>query len=458
MSALLQERYSLPVITCSLALDPRGIDKRSGESGVRFQLHLGAEPLHDVTVPSSEMKLPPSLRRIARNAGVRKLHMPQRVIDEFRRALADRPADEPLWLRLESPSGHLGAVPWEHLFQPRLRKPIFRLPEVVLPAVPTGRRLEVVVNACCPRTTAPYDVRRLLHEFVAEIRDIDLDGTGITVFTALEGAESELADLEVRVRRVDGELPPEEQDVPEVTSPWLRRVAHEMSDTSVDVVHFICPGHLDASSGALWLGAADATHGPAPVQAGEVCAFMTHVGAWAAGFTIPSLRAWPAGIRVLAHRLAKDLTGPLVVDAPHHRKGGGPGVGAAYRLLFGSAPVEAPRSPGMTIYVHPQRVHEVVPSAGVVESALAFERDWIGFAQGLTLAGAASEETLTVPGEPPRELAAKQRALEQLASELLIPPGDSRYAQAANQGLADALAFMKDLLATEARTQEDDPQ
>jgi hypothetical protein len=445
MSALLQERYALPVITCSLDLDERGIDKAVREPRVRFQLHLGAETLHDVSVPSPEMKLPPSLREIARKAGVRKLQMPQRVIDEFKRQLQGRPPDEPLWLRLASPSGHLGAVPWEHLLQPLLGNPILRLPEVVLPAVPTGSPLEIVVCACCPGGNAPYDLGHLLRELVGDIRDAGPGGTRITVFSDLEGASSEFADLGVHVHEVWA--PHDDDDLP-IHSPWLRCITEVLGEASVDGVHFICPGHLDASFGALWLDAPRTPGaGPPPVQAGEVCAFMTHIGAWAAGFTIPTVRAWPAGVRMLAHRVMKDITGPVIVDAPHHRRSG-PGIGAAYRLLFGTPPVEVPRSGGMAVYVHPQRVQD---ACGVerTESVAIFEREWISYGQSLTLAGTGLDDALTSSGQPPRRLAAKQRMLEQWASELLTPQVESPYTEAANQGVADALAFMKELIAKE---------
>ena len=252
MSALLQESYALPVITCSLDLDERGIDKAVREARVRFQLHLGVEKLHDVSVPSSEMKLPPSLREIAYKAGVRKLHMPQLVIDEFKRQLSGRSPDEPLWLRLASPSGHLGAVPWVQLFQPLLGNRILRLPEVVLPAVPTGPPLEIVICACCPGGNAPYDVGHLLRDLVAEVREAGAGGTRVTVFTDREKAESEFADLGVEVHEVWHQQ--DEGDLP-IHSPWLRCITEVLGDRSADVVHFICPGHLDASFGAVWLDA-----------------------------------------------------------------------------------------------------------------------------------------------------------------------------------------------------------
>jgi hypothetical protein len=179
---------------------------------------------------------------------------------------------------------------------------------------------------------------------------------------------------------------------------------------------------------------------------------MTHIGAWAAGFTIPTVRAWPAGVRMLAHRLMKDLTGPVLVDAPHHRRSG-PGIGAAYRLLFGAPPVEVPRSPGMAVYVHPQRVQQAC-AAERIESAVVFEREWISHGLSLTLAGTELDDSLTRSGQPPRRLAAKQRMLEQWASELLTPQVDSPYTEAANQGVADALAFMKDLIAKESPQDE----
>jgi hypothetical protein len=320
--------------------------------------------------------------------------------------------------------------------------------------VATGPPLEAVICACCPGEGAPYDLRALVHELVTGIHDAADGGTRITVFTDLEGATSELGYLGVGVYEM--EQARAEHDVPAIQSPCLRLVAEAMGDTSVDVVHFICPGHLDASFGALLLDAPRTRDaGPPPVQAGEVCAFMTHIGAWAVAFTIPSVRAWPAGTRVLAHRVMKDVTGPVVVDAPHHRERE-PGIGEAYRLLFGSPPVEPPCSPGMSIYVHPQRVQTACETVERVQTAVAFESERISVARSLTLAGTSLEDSLTSTGQPPRRLAAKQRELEQWASQLLRPGGESPYAEAANQGLADALTFVKNLLAEESRPREDE--
>jgi hypothetical protein len=275
----------------------------------------------------------------------------------------------------------------------------------------------------------------------------------VTVFTDLPGARSEFQDSgrDIEVHESPELLEPRstEPGLEAIENDWLRWVAGTLGDISVDVVHFICPGHLSSNFGALWLETPveAAEMAPSPlVQAAEVCAFLAHVGAWAAGFTIPSMRAWPAGIRMLAHRVMKDLTGPVLIDAPHHHKDA-PGVGAAYRLLFAPPPVTVPCSPGLAIYVHPQRVHEAVPAAEVTEHALSFERQSIKFVQGLTLAGTPLEEKLTSEGEPPRWLAASQRSLEQVASELLAPGVATEYTEAASQGLHDALKFMQDLVA-----------
>jgi hypothetical protein len=453
MSAILQEQYAIPVITCSLALPPLTPDQPSEDPRVRFQLQVGTEMLHDVSVSSTEMKLPPTLKAIARNAGVRKLYLPQRVIDEFRRQLKGRPAAEPIWLRLGSPSGHLAAVPWEHLFQPRLRAPVLRLPEVALPALATGPPLEIVVCASQPRTRSQYDLREQLANYLDEVRDTVPGATRVTVFTDLPGGRSEFedADHDIKVHELTETVDAGVTERPggTIENTWLRWVAATLGDASVDVAHFICPGHLASSFGALWLDArAETTSGARGplVQAAELCAFLAHVGAWATGFTIPSVRSWPAGIRVLAHRVMKELTGPVVIDAPHHRKGA-PGVGAAYRLLFGPPPIAAPCSPGLAIYVHPQRVHEAVPAAAVSESALFFETRTIKYVQDLTLAGTPLEEKLTSETEPPRWLAASQRALERVASELLIAGVNTKYTEAAHQGVHDALKFMQRLLA-----------
>jgi hypothetical protein len=450
VSPVLEDHYGVPVIVCSLDLPPRPADREPEDARVHFSLQISGKPIYDEFVSAAEMKLPPDLAGVERKRGVRKLILPKRVLEGLGAELNDHAPGMPVWLRLGSPAGHLPAVPWEWLLQGGLGVPVLRLPDVALSAVGSGPPLEVVVCACRAQESAPYDVDVLLARFIDELSRSGVDPIRIQVFTDDGGERDRLRgssdavvvhDPPDRVSGLDPKVTP-------IENAWLRWIVEALGGSSVDIVHFITPGQLSSTYGALKLDV-PFSEGPEEtwpiVQAAELAAFLTLVGASAVGFTIPTVAAWPAGIRILAHRVMAELTGPVLVDAPHQQKETA-GIGPAYRLLFGTPPVEVPSSTGVAIYVHPKRVYEALLASPRSAGARAFEARAVELVQDLTLATGPIDDHTKSGTEPPMWLAANQRTLELWASELLAPHVESEYRSAFNEGVADALSSIKDVL------------
>lgn len=455
MMTLLQDHYEIPVITISLDIAARLSGHDVDDPHVHFRVSIGAQPPVETSIAGSEMRLPRDLAAIAARAGVRKLHIPERVFDALERGLAGWRGDRPVWLRLGVPTSHLAAVPWEHLLQRRLGVALLRLPEVGLAATPPEGRLEVVLCASAPQECAPYDVRSSVLRVVEQLRDIRAGHTRVQVFIDDKRVRAFLRrhepDLVVHAppRTLHGREGRRGPDL--VENGWLRWMAGAIGDDAcIDIVHFICPGQLTSSVGSLKL---DRSFFPAPplawslVHASELVAFLTTLGAAGVGFTIPCSQAWPAGIRVLAHGVMKDLTGPVLVDAPYHDRSGAQTLRQAYTMLFGDGGGSAPRSPGLAIYAHPLHAARAVDRGERSDRTRVFEERTEAVVAELTLApivhGYASAHG--VP-EPPRWLGANQRVLERIAGEIVDPSADSALPRSSTQGVEDGLEFLTGVL------------
>jgi hypothetical protein len=452
---LLQDHYDVPVIVVSLDVASLEPGDEPDDPRILVRLQCGARTRYEGSVLASEMRLAPTLAAVSGNAGVGKLDMPARVIDGIAAQLKDWPRDRPVWLRLGSPSGHLPAVPWEHLLQRKLGVPMLRLPEIGLPATPGLRTLEIVVCASASQQDAPYDLNKCLTRVVDQVRDTMPGNTRLQVFTDDAGERARLRETfpEVVVHTPPSELRAGDEPQPAglVENGWLRWMIDALGDeAAIDIVHFVCPAQLTATFGSLKLDDPICS-GPLtawlPVHSAELVAFLTCVGASAVAFTIPSTKAWPAGIRMLAHCVMMELTGPVLVDAPHHDKRRPQALGAAYRLLFGPSACPVPRSPGLATYVHPQRVAQAVDAPHAQDRTRAFEATTATVASDLTLASIGLDDVLAPGAEAPRWLGANQRVLEQIASEIIDPLGETEHRVASDQGVKDALVFLKNVLA-----------
>lgn len=282
----------------------------------------------------------------------------------------------PLWVHLVRPYGSLGLVPWEVLLGNRLLIPILMLPDFIFPPPrETEGVLDVVLCASAPlgveeiyvymamtealhsitavlkrhmriHLFADWEMARLLSQHAAAV---ERPGVQVLVYDhpqAVSGGEEESSS---RLVARPGAI----------RSPWLLWMVEALRGRSVDVVHFVCHGHLSREGGSLLfaespLGGSE-RYLSAPVGATELQTFLTRVGAWSSVFTGPKDNHSPAGLRALADEIAQNRPGPMMMHTAA-REESRLTVGAGYRFLYGEEPVPVPRSRSLFIYCQPYLV------------------------------------------------------------------------------------------------------
>jgi hypothetical protein len=463
ISESLADRYGLPVLTCRLHTVPGA--ESSDDVAVSLMLRLGQELLAPpLVMTTEEMRLPPTIEKVAVATGVLGVQIPPWVADELRAAAPYLPAGEPVWLELASPVGHLAAVPWEYLLRPIIGAPILRLPSSPVRPMLTKSGIDVAICGVEGRRDAPYDLMATVRSVIGQIAKALPDETTIHVFLRDEAQRREIDALRGQLPRLHvpdpaglaDQISPESAvasgspptGIPgQLDNPWLRWMMEAVRPDPVDLVHFVAPGYLSGSYGALDLGPppVDALADKAVriVTAGQLVSFLNRAGTWGAVFTIPTKRGWPAGIRLLAHRVNEECPVPVMIDAPHH---GDPiahdDLTDGYRLLFTDDPVvRIPDTPALNLYAHPTRIPR---PAGTPVATVVFQDQLNRYVMDRTLGGSTSEKMLA-EGQAPLWLAANQRSLERWAAAALDLSLDPSADEATSQGVADALSFISSL-------------
>jgi hypothetical protein len=436
------EASGLPVITCRL-IPP--LDAGQDRLDIAITLREGDKVFSDtMRITQEEMRLPHSLAEVQEKHGVLRVAVPKWVQSELVTGLREIAEGAPVWLQLASPAGHLATIPWEwHLRTVLEGRPLLRAPYSAVPVI-RNEGLEVAVCAVPGRDDASYKSADLTCSVVESIAQALPDDTRIHVFAI----DADVREAVAHARGVVLHDPRETEANPlpddEIEEPWLRWMLGAATAVPIDVVHFICPGYLTASYGAF-----DFRHAPLPdkepsgaVTGTQLTRFLTAAGCCGLALTIPSSKAWPAGLRMLAHRVARLRPGPVLVHAPHHAKSTVESdAAAAWRVLFTDTGAPVPLSNGLSMYVHPEQVQaarQATHRGELVGKSLqqAVEQ--------LTLAGTPAGKRLVESGAPVW-LAANQRNLERWASAALTvaPEGDR---DAAEQAAAKALQFVADVL------------
>jgi hypothetical protein len=456
MSLALKRNYDLVVLTCALVPEP-GTPEPATDLLLGLRLEAGNELLASVTVSIDDVRLPPDMGTVVAQHGVKRVGLPAYALSQIAEPLRHYRPDEPVWLTFGSPAGHLPTVPWEYLLQPTLGVPVLRLPSAAFEPAASAPPLQIALCAPVPDPEHAYDVPKHLSRFVEQVQEAGVGPTTIQVFTNSESGRKEMEQHggdEVVVHVPDrsvAEPPPLpaqpgelEVGVPgRVDNPWLRWMLNTWTGGYVDIVHFVSSGYLSSDYGALDLAFSplgEESHFTSRlVVAAELTAFLTRIGSWAAGFTIASRTAWPAGTRMLADTVAQSRPGPVLVDSPHHAADGAHDLAAGYAVMFAPELPPPPRSPGCSIYVHPMRIPNALSSPPLEQS---IEQQ----VQALTLKGSPAENLLRGDVDVPAWLATNQRVLERYAADLLEPHVDSEHRDAVNSGAAEALEFVSEVL------------
>lgn len=348
--------------------------------------------------------------------------------------------EQPLWVHLVSPYGLLRFVSWELQLGLALKRPVLMLPDFLFrqPKESAGS-LDVVVCGSAPAYWEGHFIQVAIADAIRAISAIQRDRVNVHVFVdhptrasveqALEGIYNPAfrvnfyspLPMDPTVQR--DEMSSEASGESQRTS-WLNWMKSSLKSRSVDVVHFICHGHLSDRRGGLQFSKYPLDNGRSeravPVAADEVLSFLTQVGAWSAVFTSVRDNTSRLGLRALADEIAQTRPGPMMMHAQ--------GVGTtddladAYRFLFSPEVPIPPRSPGLFIYCQP---YLAAPPAYLSSGADEFEK--MNFTQSsvarnseqqrvATLASAepAFESFFKLGGDIPSEIAATERFAEQV--------------------------------------------
>jgi hypothetical protein len=374
MADILQLEYSLPVVRISLS--------HLGEDpAVRIQLVINLQGhrrvLDDRVEPMTRFGF---AREVDRSVRGDQLDMPQELADWIGAWLRDKlipyaAGETPpaLWIHLVKPYGMLGGVPWERRLQRACGIPVLRLPDVIPPADRPVTTYDVALCATVPSEVGDASVVQKLPEVARQIAD----GVGarmrLHVFVDAAASElvggmlSDLTSVTVAVHSIPDHL--DRDSAPPTAgfdSAWLRWIRDSMEGRVLDAVHFIAHGCTLGTDGAMLTSLSPTDVGrrfPFAVQAGQLRAFLTAVGAVSAGFTAVPDNQSPYGLLRLVDDLGALRAGPVFLhDALATTD---PDVLArTYRLLSARERGEPPGDPGLVLFVQPRRVKGLEPSAG----------------------------------------------------------------------------------------------
>jgi hypothetical protein len=449
MGALFSSIYAIPVITGSLVLDsdrtPPNPDR------LRVEVNIPEGPLLYEEIPVEELGIPVDLRGIAKALSEGpELALPTEFHEALRSALASLEPAQAVWLDFRRPLGYLPVMPWERLLRPAFVNPILRLPFSAVPAVVGTQSLRIAV--CAPAEQAP-----LLREFLQTVVPGLPTRTRVDVFTRDSSASADApAGIDVTFHEpptatVDEHstsaeaLTIEYGNAPkEIENPWLRWMVETIAPESIDVMHIICPGRISRNFGLLDFGisptGAAMSRTLRLVSAGQLLSCLTQIGAWSLSLAPPE--TGEAGLRVIAHRLAGLLSGPVVVHAP--AAGCATELADAYRFLYAPVPASPPATSTVTIVCHPGWRQEAGLTTGSLAKGGELERELFDAIESCTLDKGVLRSELRGPVDPPAWLAANQRILEQWTASVYsteLHPVESR-----DDGVADALRFISDAI------------
>ncbi len=282
-------------------------------------------------------------------------------------------ADRPLWVHLVKPYGTLRLMPWERVLGAVLERPILMLPDFIFPPPREAvQSLDVVLCASAPlgyehssvcealRTAADRILEsgtRSLHLHVFADRDIaeslspgwQADGRlGAQILVYDHGLAAPYVAEDVSSRLVD--------EAGALRSPWLLWMRAALAGRGVDIVHFVCHGHLQRDRGAMLFAQSPLersdTYLAGPVGCNELATFCTQIGAWSTVFSsLPDNHSEP-GLRSLADEVAQSRPGPMMMHVLREDPSAG-ALAAGYAFLYSLEPHPPPRSRALFMYCQP---------------------------------------------------------------------------------------------------------
>ncbi len=499
MAEAIKREYDIVVLKVQAGVG-LGASAGSRESLVRFTLQYHEEATL-VDGPRWEFLLsqivPLELDRGMTRGQGPQLALPASMLEPLRDWFAAKTEGKrPLWVHLVKPYGLLRIVPWELLLGEALERPILMLPDFIFP--PPREAMHVLDVALCGSAPLGYEGHSVWHA-LRQAADRILAGAGngrrvrLHVFADRDIGESLSAawkadgrlGAQIVVHDTAQAAPYVAEDVSSrlvdtagtLRSPWLLWMCKVLAAQAVDVVHFVCHGHLTRERGALLFAQSPLERSErylaGPVGAAELGTFLTRVGAWSTVFSaLPDNHSAP-GLRWLADEIAQSRPGPmmmhnLAVDA------GSEALAAGYAFLYGLEPQPAPQSRALFIYCQPYLEANVVRFSGGLRSRGVATKDGttaMPFARNALQQRAAArsleqspldrffgaEHVSSLVASTERFAEQVQLKFQQLARDDLLPAGGARAAEV--DATFDTLAKLRAAVAgIEARAPSPPPE
>jgi hypothetical protein len=411
-----------------------------------------------------------------------ELTVPVDLRDRVSRSLQDDLAGEAsLWLRLESPSGYLPAVPWEQALIEVADVPLLRVPDQ-LPAAPDpGLRwsVAVAVSAAAGSTwAAPYVISLVDALERAVEAEVEVD-----VFTDAETARHLLDAGWPRRDLVHLHRPEDARQVsdarakrgvsqfrrrrPTVTSAggtgriWADWIADGLGERAARALHVVLDGVWDEDRPLLAVS-------PEPTQSADprTCTFVTAddvrlladvVGAATLSFGSPPDNRGDTATRVVADEVGRQRPGPTIYSSLRLDPEGS-ALARMHRFIAAQhGEVPLPLEPSLFAYLQPEQVNPWLsyPDAARNDESAAPIVETIAPPDGFDVPHEADMSDWYASSETvPSWVATSERYIGSKLAELgksAAAPERATLKEAYDRGTAEALSELQQIVAKHAR-------
>ena len=414
MAELLKRDFDIVVLKAQVADAAPG----SAASGpqVRFVLQFHEHgSLHDGLhwdFALSDIAPPLLDRRASRGSGP-ALVLPPALLDGLRDWFGQHSeSDRALWVHLVKPYGSLRLVPWERVLGAALERPILMLPDFIFPPPREAiQTLDVVLCGSAPLGYEDHSVREAMRLAADRILEAGTRSVRVHVF-----ADRAMADSLSQLWQADGRLgqqiivhdhglaaPYVADDLSSrlldeagmLRSPWLLWMRAALAGQGVDVVHFVCHGHMARDRGAMLFAQSPLERSEkylaGPVGSNELGTFLTQIGAWSTVFSsLPDNHSEP-GLRSLADEVAQSRPGPMMMHVLREDPAA-QALAAGYAFLYSLERHPPPRSLALFMYCQPYLAADAVEAGGAIASPAYASRG-----MPVPASGAASRAPLGLP-------------------------------------------------------------
>ena len=293
--------------------------------------------------------------------------LPPEFIEQVRERLSRRDdPNAPLWLDFQHPIGTLPLAPWEYLLR-EIGTPVARLAyHPIAPACAWGDQ-ELVLCISAPPPQSIEEVGAMAALMIDALTDPPEARTlhlfsDAPVLELLQERVEALKTRNVRIydpaaaRELFAGLTP--NALPEIQSPWLQWIGHELGGIGIDGVHFLCPPHRSIQHGMLIFSENPAEPDPqrefvSSVGPQELARFLTLLGAWSVGIAPPLRADPPLALRLLADQIARSRVGTALLHGGEAQSSAA--LPALVEFLYAGNRLPPPRADSHppVLYCHP---------------------------------------------------------------------------------------------------------